>query len=380
MVTAGVYMIARSFPIFVQSEDARLVVAIVGAVTAFIAATIGLTQFDIKRVIAYSTVSQLGYMVFALGVGAWVPAIFHLVTHAFFKSLLFLGSGSVIHGMHDEQDMRYMGGLKKYMPITFWTFLVAAAANAGIVPLAGFWSKDETIVGAWAGGFPVIAIVGLAAAFLTSLYMFRVVFLTFLGKERFDHREVHPHEAPRTMTIPLILLAIPTALIGFIGFPPEKGWFHRFLEPNFTIAGHEAHHIATSTTLIFGVLSTVIALGGAYIAYMAYGKQNPAFSPTAWAARLGGVYRFVYRKWMFDEMYETFIVHPSYLISVFLWRIVDQGIIDGTVNGVPGEINFSSSRLRRVQTGFVANYALAIAVGAAIIVGAYFVFASNLFS
>ncbi|HMM40301.1 MAG TPA: NADH-quinone oxidoreductase subunit L [Thermomicrobiales bacterium] len=394
MVTAGIYMVARSFPIYVATDDARLLIAIIGAVTAFIAGTIAVTQFDIKRVIAYSTVSQLGYMAFALGVGAWAPAIFHLVTHAFFKGLLFLGSGSVIHGMHEEQDMRRMGGLKKYMPITYWTFLIAAAANAGLIPMSGFWSKDEIIVGAWLDHSYVIMIIGLIVAFFTSLYMFRVVFLTFHGKERFDPQVVRPHESPRVMTIPLILLAIPAALIGFIGFPPENGWIHDFLEPNFTVGGAEAamiaslnavegatgHHVSLATTLTLGAISTLIALAGLWIAYMAYIKRSSVFDPSTWAARLGGLYTFVSRKWLFDEVYETFIVHPLYMFSVFLWRVVDDGIIDGTVNGVAGIVGFTSSRLRRVQTGFVANYALAIALGAVVIVGAYFVFVSNLFS
>ncbi|MCC6935873.1 MAG: NADH-quinone oxidoreductase subunit L [Thermomicrobiales bacterium] len=394
MVTAGIYMIARSFPIYIATDDARLIISIVGVATAFMAGTIAVTQFDIKRVIAYSTVSQLGFMAFALGVGAWIPAIFHLVTHAFFKGLLFLGSGSVIHGMHEEQDMRRMGGLKKYMPITYWTFLIAAAANAGLIPLAGFWSKDEIIVGAWIDHSYIIMVVGLIAAFFTSLYMFRVVFLTFHGKERFDPNVIHPHESPRLMTIPLILLAIPAAVIGFIGFPPEDGWIHRFLSPNFTLDGaHEAaiaslnavegaaeHHVSLATTLTLGGISTLIALAGVWITYMAYIKKSPAFDPNMWAARFGGLYTFVSRKWMFDELYENLIVHPLYLFSVFLWRIVDAGIIDGAVNGVAGVVGFTSGRLRRVQTGFVANYALAIALGAVVIVGAYFVFASNLFS
>ncbi len=412
MVTAGIYMVARSFPIFDASDTARLVVAVTGALTAIIAATIGITQFDIKRVVAYSTVSQLGYMAFALGVGAWIPAIFHLATHAFFKALLFLGSGSVIHGMHEEQDMRHMGGLKKYMPITYWTFLLAALANAGIVPLAGFWSKDEIIVGSWAEGFWWITIIGLIAAFFTALYMFRVVFMTFHGEPRFNTNELHPHESPSIMAVPLIILAVPTVIFGaIVGWPPEEGWIHDFLEPNFhatesaeehaSVAatsglvfaaqedaegeehGEEAgeeHHISQTTIWTFAVISTLVALAGIGAAYMAYIKRSPAFDPGLWGQRFGGLYTFIYRKWMLDELYEAVIVHPSYLFSVFLWRIVDVGIIDATVNGVAGGVNSTSSRLRRVQTGFVANYALAIALGAVVIVGVYFIFESNLFS
>jgi NADH-quinone oxidoreductase subunit L len=400
MVTAGVYMVARSYPIFVLSDTAMLVVAIVGVVTAFIAATIAITQFDIKRVIAYSTVSQLGFMVFALGVGAWIPAIFHLVTHAFFKALLFLGSGSVIHGMHEEQDMRRMGGLRKYMPITYWTFVVAALANAGIAPLAGFWSKDEILLGAWIEGFWWVSIAGFATAFLTALYMFRAVFMTFHGEERFDSQHVHPHESPWIMAAPLVALAIPTVFIGVaMGWPPEEGWIHDFLYPLFSgggEAGHalaalatggvlmavegEGHHVSTAQIVLFAVLSTVVALAGIGVAYLAYIAKSPAFSPELWSRRAAGLYTFIYRKWMLDELYEYAIVRPGYWIANMLWQIVDVRIIDGAVNGVAGVIGFTAASLRRVQTGFVANYALAIALGAVIIVGAYFIFVSNLFT
>ncbi|HUG14745.1 MAG TPA: NADH-quinone oxidoreductase subunit L [Thermomicrobiales bacterium] len=400
MVTAGVYMVARSYPIFVLSSDAMLVVAIIGVATAFIAATIGITQFDIKRVIAYSTVSQLGFMVFALGVGAWVAAIFHLATHAFFKALLFLGSGSVIHGMHEEQDMRRMGGLKKYMPITYWTFVIAALANAGIIPLAGFWSKDEIILSSWLDGAWWVTVVAFGTAFLTALYMFRVVFLTFHGKERFDTEHLHPHESPRIMVVPLIMLAIPTVLVGaLMGWPPEEGWIHDFLGPVFSSgdAGHalvastmglgalnqvaeEAHHVSTSQIVLFGVISTIVAVAGIAVAYLAYIAKSPAFNPEAWSQRYRGAYSFIYRKWRLDELYDVTIVRPGYWLADRLWRFVDVSIIDGTVNGVASVVGFTSSRLRRVQTGFVANYALAIAIGAVIIVGAYFVFVSSLFA
>ena len=397
MVTAGIYMVARSFAIFNASADARLVVAIVGAATAIVAATIGITQFDIKRVVAYSTVSQLGYMAFALGTGAWIPAIFHLVTHAFFKALLFLGSGSVIHGMHEEQDMRRMGGLKKHMPITYWTFLLAALANAGIFPLAGFWSKDEVLLGSWAGGYPIITVIGFVAAFFTALYMFRVVFLTFHGEERFDVARVRPHESPRIMTYPLILLAIPTVLLGaIIGWPPEKGPIHTFLEPNFPTAQiggvvgeapaaaegttAAAEGPSTTETVFFAVLSTLVAGGGILVAYLAYIARSPVFNPRRWAERFKPLYALFFNKWYFDEIYEALIIHPAYLFSRFLWQIVDARVIDGAVNGVASSVGFTSGRLRRVQTGFVANYALAIAIGAVVIIGAYFAFASNLFA
>lgn len=299
--------------------------------------------------------------------------------------------------------MRRMGGLKKYMPVTYWTFLIAALANAGIFPLAGFWSKDEILLGSWLEGYPWVTVVGFVAAFFTALYMARVIYLTFHGEERFDTSQLHPHESPRIMTIPLILLAIPSAVIGIgMGFPPEEGWIHDFLEPNFhsesaedharvaigpavTFAaeeaeGEEEHHVSTTQIVTFGVLSTLVAGGGWLLAWAAYARRVPALSPELWAARFGGFYRFVYRKWMFDELFETFVVHPLYVFSRFLWQIVDVRLIDATVNGVAGGVGFTSSRLRRVQTGFVANYALAIALGAVIIVGTFFLFQSDLFS
>ncbi len=377
MVTAGIFMVARSYPIFEASHDAMQVVAIIGAATAFVAATIALTQYDIKKVIAYSTVSQLGYMAFALGVGAWVPAIFHLFTHAFFKGLLFLGAGSVIHGMHEEQDMRRMGNLKKYMPVTYWTFMIGALANAGLFPFAGFWSKDETIAGAWTSSHPFIAITGLVAAFFTALYMMRAVFMTFHGTERFDTEHLHPHESPWSMKGPLILLAIPALLVGLlVGWPPDKGWFHTFLEPVFA-SGKPPVDVSSTTTYTLAILSTVFVLAGIGIAYLAYVKES--ISPRDWAKRLGPAYQLAANLWYFDAAYERFIVHPLYLFSVFLWRVVDVEIIDGAVNGVASVVSFTSERWRRAQTGLVSNYALAIALGAVIIVGAFLIFGSNLF-
>jgi NADH-quinone oxidoreductase subunit L len=298
------------------------------------------------------------------------------------------------------------------MPITYITFLIASIANAGIFPLAGFWSKDEILVGSWLEHYEWVTVIGFIAAFFTSLYMFRVVFMTFWGEERFDTNEIHPHESPPVMTWPLIALAVPTVFVGVAaGWPPEAGWIHDFLEPNFhheeaedhalreasvvvtyaspdsfnqvegeEVGEEEGHHVSNTLLWTFGILSTIVALAGAGVAYLAYVVKSPIFSPEVWAKRIGGLYQFIYRKWMFDELYEMLIVHPLYLFSRFLWRIVDVRIIDGAVNGVAGGVGFTSSRLRRVQTGFVANYALAIALGAVIIVGAYFVFESNLFT
>ncbi len=416
MVTAGVYLIARSHALFAASETAMLVVTVVGLFTAFMAATIGMVQNDIKRVIAYSTVSQLGFMVFALGLGAWVAAIFHLVTHAFFKGLLFLGAGSVIHGMHEEQNIWKMGGLRKWMPVTFWTFLAASLANAGVIPFAGFWSKDEIIVGGWISDYQPIGtiavVIGLVTAFFTALYMFRLVFVVFTGKPRFNTDEVHPHESPPSMTIPLVLLAIPSIFLGvLIGWPPEDGRLHEFLNPVFygeaaegdhalsvdnaevaslyTVASAQdegaveethssgPHHASTETIITFGVISTVVALAGILVAYLTYvtGTINAA----ALAERYRGLYLFLFEKWRWDELYNRIIVQPLMSFSNFLWRVVDVGIIDGIVNGVAGGIGAISQRLRHVQTGLVANYALAIALGMVIIVGVYLGLFSDLF-
>ena len=378
MVTAGIYMSARSYTIFISSDTAMHFVTIIGAFTALMAATIAITQHDIKRVVAYSTLSQLGYMAAAIGTGAWVAAIFHLMTHAFFKGLLFLGCGSVIHGMHEEQDMRNMGGLRKYMPLTFWTFLIGSAANAGIAPLAGFWSKDEIISGSWASdsalGKPT-AIVLLIAAFLTALYMFRVVFLVFFGQERFDTSHVHPHESGPWMAIPLVLLAIPSAVIGFVGFPPENGKFHHFIEHAFEHV--HPHHISMSITWTFGIVSTVVALSGVAVAFLTYGSRT--ISAEAVGARFPGLYRFLLNKWYFDELYDRIFVRPLKAFATFLWKVVDDGVIDAAVNGVAYGIAALSQRVRHVQTGLVANYALAIALGMVVIVGVYLAGFSNLF-
>lgn len=442
MVTAGIYMVARTHVIYMSSETAMTVVAIIGGFTAFMAASIALTQNDIKRVVAFSTLSQLGYMALALGTGAWIPAIFHLMTHAFFKALLFLGAGSVIHGMHDEQDIRKMGGLRKYMPLTFWTFLIGSLANAGLVPFAGFWSKDEIIVGSWVSGTmhgKVLAIVALAAAFMTALYMFRLVFIVFFGKERFDTAHVHPHESGGWMALPLVVLAIPSIVIGFVGFPPEKGPFQKFLEPVFYGEGGEEHaaasriastepqlyvlaedhataeaaatddhaastdehattdehggeeghavnalgyptaphHVTSGQTWAFGIISSIVALSGIVFAWLTYIRGT--ISAEAMSQRFPWLYDFLLNKWYWDEIYQACIVQPLYAFSQFLWRVVDVKIIDGTVNGVAAGIGAISQRLRHVQTGLVTNYAFAIALGMVLLIGIYLAGFSSLF-
>ena len=377
MVTAGIYMVARTYTIFMGSETAMLFVAVIGSITAFMGASIALTQHDIKKVVAYSTVSQLGFMAFALGTGVWVAAIFHLMTHAFFKGLLFLGSGSVIHGMHGEQDMRKMGGLRKHMPVTFWTFIIGAAANAGVFPLAGFWSKDEIIVGAWISDSSfgkIAAILGLATAFLTALYMFRLVFLVFFGEERFG-KNVHPHESGPWMAVPLVILAVASVFAGFVGFPPEDGAIHHFLLKTFNHA--HVHHPSSSLLWTFAIVSTVVALVGIAVAYLVYMKKT--ISAQAMAEKYSGVYNFLLNKWYVDEVFMAAVVNPLKEISMFLWKVVDVRIIDGIVNGVGTGIAASSQRLRQVQTGMVANYALQIAIGMAIVLGVFLLAFGNLF-
>jgi NADH-quinone oxidoreductase subunit L len=379
MVTAGIYLVARSWPLFDLSPGARDVVAIVGIVTAILGATIGLVQRDIKRVLAYSTISQLGYMCFALGVGAYIPAIFHLATHAMFKGLMFLGSGSVIHGMHEEQDLFNMGGLRKKMPITAYTFLIGALAISGVTGLAGFWSKDEIIVGSWHAGYPVIAVLGLITAGLTAFYMFRLYFLAFEGKPRYDEEHVHPHESPATMTWPLIILAIPSLVIGaLVGIPPDKGAIHTFLSKAIQSDLFESHGpISTSTTLIFGLFSTLVAFGGIGLAYAMYMRLSP--NPYKLGDRLHFLWEFLWHKWYFDEVYNAVFVKGTLALAMASWAF-DRYVVDGAVNGIGSVVSRSSGRLRRVQTGFVANYALAIALGAVLIVGVYLIARGDIFN
>lgn len=410
MVTAGIYLIVRAHVFYENAPTAMLVVALIGAFTSFMAATIAVAQNDIKRIIAYSTLSQLGYMAMGAGVGAFIPAIFHLATHAFFKGCLFLGAGSVIHGMHEEQNIQNMGGLRRWMPVTFWTFLAASLANAGLIPFAGFWSKDEIILGAWiTDQIPVtigqiLAVVGLVTAFFTAYYMFRLVFLVFTGEPRFNPAEVHPHESPFSMAAPLVLLAIPSVVLGFaVGWPPEAGRIHTFLEPVFagaeegTAEGDEVaslymiqdqethaegeegaveeHHVSNETVIVFGVASTFAALAGIGLAYATYSTH----AIPAPEARASALYRFLRDKWRWDELYNSAIVRPMSGLANWLWRVVDTRIIDGAVNGVGYGIGAVSQRLRHVQTGLVTNYALAIALGMVILVGVYLGWSSSLF-
>ncbi|HEY7586287.1 MAG TPA: NADH-quinone oxidoreductase subunit L [Candidatus Deferrimicrobiaceae bacterium] len=376
MVTAGVYMVARSNALYLLSPVSMAVVAVVGAATAIFSATIGITQNDIKRVLAYSTVSQLGYMFLACGVGAFTAGIFHLMTHAFFKALLFLGSGSVIHALSGEQDMRKMGSLKKHLPITFTTMFVATLAIAGIPGLSGFFSKDEILWKAFSSGHghPALWAVGALAAGITAFYMFRLIFMTFFGASRMEpHVEKHVHESPFSMTVPLMLLAVLSVAGGWIGIPEVLGghnYFEEWLAPVFAhgaAAAHgAAHHpVALEMGLMAG--SVAVALCGIGLAYYLYRARTE--KPKKIAEAVPGLYDAVYNKYYVDEIYDIFIVRRIVDGSVWLWRAFDAAFIDGIVNGVASLVRGSGDRLRRVQTGVVGNYAFSLLLGAVIIVG-----------
>jgi NADH-quinone oxidoreductase subunit L len=411
MVTAGVYMVARVSPLYAAAPTAMLTVAIVGAATALFAATLGLAQTDITKVLAYSTVSQLGYMFLGCGVGAFTAGIFHLMTHAFFKGLLFLGSGSVIHAMSDEQDMRKMGGLKEYLPVTYKTFLIGTISIAGFIPFAGFFSKDEILYKTWEHGHPVLWVVGSLAALLTATYMFRLLFLTFFGKCRASEEvKSHIHESPRTMTVPLIVLAVLSVIGGWVGLSPAlsfgKHWnlFEHWLEPVFAPAeqvkaalahggGHEVHHSLAQEWLFIGI-ALAIAVAGWRLAHYFY-RSRPDL-PVALASRLSLVHRTLREKYYVDEIYK-FVFIDNLLRSCRALAWVDTNVVDGAVNGtakatlgsayasdasdrwgVDGTVNSvghlvqgGSALLRRLQTGLIQNYAAAMILGAFGLIGLY---------
>ncbi len=363
MVNAGVYMVARAYPLFAQSETAMLVVMVVGTFTAIFAACIAITQNDIKKVIAYSTISSLGFMFMALGAGAWVAGIFYLFVHGFFKGLLFLCSGSVIHAMGGEQDMRKMGGLRTRIPVTFWTMLIAAVALVGIFPLSGFWAKDEILGGAFAHGYYVVWLVGIVTAFLTAVFAFRMMFMTFWGESRADAEvQAHIHESPKVMTVPLVLLAIPAAAVGaVVGWPPEAGWIHRFLDPVFFAVEHEEFEwLGTGGALM--AVSLAVALLGVYLAYVLYLRRREL--PERLAARVPWAYEASLRKMYMDDIYEVVPVRSTIAFSRFLWTGFDVHVIDGAVNGIARLWGWFGDRLRPLQTGRVHNYAFGILAGA----------------
>jgi len=433
MVTAGVYMIGRNAVLFEHAPETMMIVAVIGAATALMAGTIGLVQNDIKRVLAYSTVSQLGYMFLAMGVGAFGAGIFHLYTHAFFKALLFLGSGAVIHALHGEQDIRNMGGLKRELPITFWTFVIGAVAIAGIPPLAGFFSKDEILFETFAEGHQILWVVGAITALLTATYMFRLVFLTFWGERRHDvpapahqeeeepaarshghasadshghataplhrpasvdsHRPAsgssHLHDAPPAMALALIVLAIGSVAAGWIGVPGRNvlaEWLHPAFEaPRAATAvageraaaaepaaagGEPAGESHEALELTLMGVSTAIAVAGIWFAYFVWVKRRSIAENAA--REFAPIHRLLLNKYYVDEIYNTAIVQPIKVASQEgLWRGFDVRVIDGAVNGAGAIVNSSANVLRRLQTGSVKTYAGSLFVGVVAILAYY---------
>jgi NADH-quinone oxidoreductase subunit L len=399
MVTAGVYLIGRNAVLFAHAPETLTVVAVIGAATALMAGTIGLVQNDIKRVLAYSTVSQLGYMFLAMGVGAFGAGIFHLYTHAFFKALLFLGSGAVIHALGGEQDLRRMGGLKDRLPITYWTFLIGALAIAGVPGLAGFFSKDEILFRTFANGHQVLWIVGILTSLLTALYMFRLVFLAFHGAASREHRAPHTehppsphdaaggfgaaspahgthlHDAPPAMALALIVLAIGSVAAGYIGLPHALGGSNRleqFLAPALAAHAAEDEHAAANEGLELTLMavSTLVAAAGIGLAVFFFLRNRPAAERMA--QRFAGAHRVLEHKYYVDEIYDAAIVQPIHIVSQEgLWKRLDVRVIDGAVNGVAETVGGMGELLRRLQTGSVRAYAASVFVGVVCILGYY---------
>ena len=368
MVTAGIYMIARSNILFTMAPVTQTVVVVIGLATAILAATIALKQNDIKKVLAYSTVSQLGYMFLGLGVGAYTGAVFHVMTHAFFKALLFLGAGSVIHAMGGEQDMRNMGGLKKYMGITHITFLLGCLAIAGMPPFSGFFSKDEILAGAFAKN-PLYWGIGVLGALMTAFYMFRLYAMTFLGKFRGTHdQEHHLHESPAAITFPLIVLAILAVVGGWIGIPEVfMHGGHRleiFLEPIFAgsnaiTAKHEMSHTTEYLLMAVSVAGALIALLYAWNKF-----SNPDnYRDEKTDVEETGIGKILSNKWYVDELYDAIIVKPMGSLASFFNNLVEKKGIDGFVNGVGKAVNYGSRQIRLLQSGQVGVYVLLMVVG-----------------
>jgi NADH-quinone oxidoreductase subunit L len=361
MVTAGVFMVARLAPLYNLSPTAMTVVAITGGVTMVVGATIALTQTDIKRVVAYSTVSQLGYMIMACGLGAYASGMYHLLTHGAFKALLFLGCGSVIIALHHEQDMQRMGGLKDKLPVTYWTFVVGSLALAGFPLTSGFFSKDDLLISAWSAG-PLgqcLTILGLVTALMTAFYSFRLVFVTFWGPSHVDpHHAGHIHESPKTMTLPLIILAMLSIVTGYLGIP-------EFLGPMFeTHAGSAAHGGGVGISImVVATAMGLIGIAGAYYVYVV----NPTL-PDRFARQWQSLYRASLNKWYVDEAYDRTIVRPTLYAATELWKRVDVNVVDGAVNGVARAIAWGGWLLRLMQSGQAQHYALGMALGAVVLV------------
>jgi len=390
MVTAGVYMVARCSVLYNMAPVAMAVVAIVGVATAIFTASIGFCQTDIKKILAYSTISQLGYMFLAVGVGAYAAGIFHLMTHAFFKGLLFLGAGSVMHALSGELDIRKMGALRKKIPITFGTFFIATLAIAGIPGLSGFFSKDEILWMAFSSdrGHFLLWLAAAVAAGMTAFYMFRALFMTFFGESRVDHHvEHHIHESPKIMTVPLMVLAFLSIVGGYVGIPHVLGGanhIHEFLAPVVgggvePAKGHAAFSLIseawaagggagdhTALELFLMAVSVLIALTGIGIAYFLYLK-NPAM-PKMLAEKWRGLYQVVSNKYYVDELYQALFVNSLKKLGMGLWKGFDELVIDGTVNGMAYLIGWLSGVMRKMQTGLVQNYAFSIILGGLILV------------
>jgi NADH-quinone oxidoreductase subunit L len=404
MVTAGVYMVARSNALFQMAPGTSTLVAVTGAATALFAATIGLAQRDIKKVLAYSTVSQLGYMFLAAGVGAYSAAIFHLGTHAFFKACLFLGSGSVIHAMSGEQDMHSMGGLKKWMPTTYKTFWLSTLAIAGIPFFAGFFSKDAILAAAW-GSSHVLWFVGLVTAGLTACYMFRAVYLTFEGDFRgTEEQRHHLHESPKVMTVPLIILAVGSVFAGFLGIPKlgdwDWNWFNHFLHPVIADLGHEhGHHASVAVELALMAVSVAVAALGIWIALSIWKKKGVA-GDEAFASRFAGAHRILTGKYFVDELYDKTVIRGTWstarrlfafdagfidgllvmgsrhltVAAALISGFFDKYVVDGLVNLTGWTLKIWSRFLRALQTGLVSQYALVVAIGVFALVCLFVVF------
>ncbi len=395
MVTAGVYMVARCNVLYSMAPVSMAIVAIVGVATAIFTASIGICQNDIKKVLAYSTISQLGYMFLGVGVGAFSAGIFHLMTHAFFKGLLFLGAGSVMHALSGELDMRKMGALRKKIPYTFWTFLIATLAIAGVPPLSGFFSKDEIVWQAFSSphGHFLLALVAAIASLMTAFYMSRALFMTFFGESRVDeHVAHHVHESPKIMTVPLMALALLSIIGGWIGIPHVLGGanqFHEFLAPvlgggaepakahagisiisqAWASGGEGAGHSAALELFLMGV-SVAVAFVGIGIAYLFYVK-NPAL-PKLMAERFKGLYTLVYNKYYVDEIYEVLFIDSLKNLGKGLWKGFDEFVIDGSINGTAYLIGLLSGAMRKMQTGMVQNYAFSMIIGG-IVIAAYYI-------
>ena len=376
MVTAGVYMVLRNSVFFDMSPVGMMTVAVVGCATAIFAATIGLFQKDIKKVLAYSTVSQLGYMFMAAGVGAYVAAAFHVMTHAFFKACLFLGSGSVIHGLSGEQNMDKMGDLKKHMPRTYWTFLISTLAIAGIFPFAGFFSKDEILAKTFGSGHTALWAIATFAAGLTAFYMFRLLFRTFHGESRVEKEAMHHlHESPDTMTLPLIILAFGAAVVGLLGIPIIKGAnvMHNFLSPVFTqYQEHAEHAVHHSLSLEFGLMGLSLAVAGAGIGVAWFFFVKKPHLAEKVRQQFAGIHKIIFNKYYVDEAYDFLITRPVVNVSrTVLHKLIDVKIIDAMVNGTASFFISLSHFVRGVQTGMVRDYALTMLITFVLIAGFY---------